>query len=86
MKKPLPQHLEKFTIDNKELGGLEAVWTIDASYKCAIASAFKDAAGIVAESWLVSPIIDMTSILSTDDINLSFTQMSQNRVMQMNIC
>ena len=69
----------KFTIDNKELGGLEAVWTIDASYKCAIASAFKDAAGIVAESWLVSPIIDMTSILSTDDINLSFTQMSQKQ-------
>jgi hypothetical protein len=63
----------KFTLDNKELGDLSAVWTIDTNYKYAKASAFKDNSGIIAESWLVSPIIDLSEV---SKVTLSFMQAS----------
>lgn len=64
----------KFTIDNKELGGLESVWTIDADYDCALAYAYNGTNAVAAESWMISPIIDLASIQATDDISLTFTQ------------
>lgn len=63
----------KFTLDNKELGDLSAVWTIDSKNKYAKASAFKDNSGIIAESWLVSPIIDLSEV---SKVTLSFMQAS----------
>ena len=69
----------KFTIDNKELGGLESVWTIDADYDCALAYAYNGTNAVAAESWMISPIIDLASIQATDDISLTFTQKSQKK-------
>lgn len=69
----------KFTIDNKELGGLESVWTIDADYDCALAYAYNGTNAVAAESWMISPIIDLASIQTTDDISLTFTQKSQKK-------
>lgn len=59
-----------FTLDDVNLGeGLSYVWKIDASYKCAKASAYVQK-NIPSESWLVSPWIS----LSNETLNLYFDQ------------
>lgn len=52
----------KFTIDNKEIGDLDFVWKHDASYKYMKASAFVGGSGKVSESWLTSPVVDLTQV------------------------
>ena len=54
--------LGDFSINNVNLGTLSAIWSHDASYKCAIASGYGGAVG--NEAWLVSPTIDLTSASS----------------------
>ncbi|MBR1406402.1 MAG: choice-of-anchor J domain-containing protein [Bacteroidales bacterium] len=53
---------EDFTIDNKELGGLTYVWKWN-SYKYMKASAH-DGSAHAAESWLISPYVDMTGAVN----------------------
>lgn len=49
-----------FTIDNKVLpDGLTYVWAIDASYHYMKASAYKSSTNYAAESWLISPVVDL---------------------------
>ena len=62
----------KFTVENKELGGLDFVWTIDANRKYAKGSAFKGSA-VVAESWLVSPVLNLNALTK---VALNFSQAS----------
>ena len=51
-----------FTIDNKQIDeALSYVWSHDISYSCMKASAFKDNNNYATESWLISPVIDLTS-------------------------
>lgn len=52
----------KFTIDNKVIGDLDFVWKHDASYKYMKASAFVGGSGKVSESWLTSPVVDLTQV------------------------
>lgn len=53
-------NLGNFTMDNKTLPtGVTYVWTYD-NYKCAKASAYVNSKSNVAESWLVSPVVDLT--------------------------
>lgn len=59
----------KFTVEDKDLGGLNFVWKIDDKNHYAKASAFFEGVK-VAESWLVSPVIS----LPQDAATLSFTQ------------
>ena len=62
-----------FTTDDVTLGeGLSYVWKIDASYKCAKASAFVNKNNIASESWLVSPWINIPA--SETACNLYFDQ------------
>lgn len=62
----------KFTLDDKNLGGLSYVWKIDTNYKYAKASAYNQV-GVIAESWLVSPVIDLSQSTNT---TLTFMQAS----------
>lgn len=51
-----------FTIDNKQIDeALSYVWSHDLDYSCMKASAFKDNNNYATESWLISPVIDLTS-------------------------
>ena len=50
-----------FTIEDKELGGLDYVWANDDRYSCMKASAYVNNVNHAAESWLVSPEIDLTA-------------------------
>lgn len=51
-----------FTIDNKQIDeALSYVWSHDLSYSCMKASAYKDGTNYATESWLISPVIDLTS-------------------------
>lgn len=51
----------EWTIDNKELGGLEFVWAQSNQYGMK-ATAYVDNANHATESWLVSPAIDLSAI------------------------
>ncbi|WP_303011681.1 DUF6359 domain-containing protein [uncultured Bacteroides sp.] len=62
-----------FTIENKEIGGLSWVWSMSTTYKNASASAYKDGQNYAAESWLMSPILDLSALTSA---KLTFTQTS----------
>ena len=57
-----------FTIEDKELGGLSYVWKHDSSYGYMKGSAY-NGSNVAAESWLISPEIDLTNATS---INLTF--------------
>ena len=62
-----------FTIDNTTLPEeLSYVWSNDNGYSCMKASAFKDKTNYAAESWLISPEIDLTA--QTGTVTLSFEQ------------
>ena len=62
-----------FTIDNTTLPEeLSYVWSNDNRYSCMKASAFKDDTNYAAESWLVSPEIDLTA--QTGTVTLTFEQ------------
>ena len=50
-----------FTIEDKNLGELTSVWNNDDRYSCMKASAYTNETNHAAESWLVSPEIDLTS-------------------------
>lgn len=51
-----------FTIDNKVMNDpLTWIWNHDASYQCMKASAYVNGTNHEAESWLISPVIDLTS-------------------------
>ena len=50
-----------FAVNNVNLGGLSSIWSYN-SYKYVIANGYKGAQG--AESWLISPAIDLTSATS----------------------
>lgn len=63
--------LGKFIIDNKEIGSLSFVWKHDASYKYMKASAYVNGANNVTESWLTSPVINLTGV---DKAVLTFDQ------------
>ncbi len=52
-----------WTIDNKDLGGIEFVWAQDSKYGMK-ASAYVDQANHATESWLVSPAIDLSAATS----------------------
>lgn len=62
----------KFTVEDKELGGLDFVWKIDTDRKYAKASAFFGGAK-QAESWLVSPVLNLNSL---SKVALNFSQAS----------
>lgn len=65
--------LGSFTTDDVTLGeGLSYVWKIDASYKCAKASAYVNKKNIASESWIVSPWINIPA--SETACNLYFDQ------------
>ena len=50
-----------FTIDNKVMNDpLTWVWNHDASYQCMKASAYVDGKNYESESWLISPVIDLS--------------------------
>ncbi|MBO6025694.1 MAG: choice-of-anchor J domain-containing protein [Bacteroidales bacterium] len=51
--------------------GLDYVWTHASQYKCMKASAFKNSTSYDAESWLVSPVIDLSGV---EAATLSFEQ------------
>lgn len=53
----------EWTIDNKDLGGLTAVWVQDSQYGMK-ATAYVDKANHATESWLVSPAIDLSAATS----------------------
>ena len=56
-----------FTIEDKVLpAGLTYVWSEDTQYKNMKASAFKDNVKYAAESWLISPEIDLSSATAAD--------------------
>ena len=57
-----------FKIEDKELGGLSYVWKHDSSYGYMKGSAY-NGSNVAAESWLISPEIDLTNATS---INLTF--------------
>lgn len=65
----------KFTLDDKNLGGLSYVWKIDTNYKYAKAGAYNPSTkeNVIAESWLVSPVIDLSQSINT---TLTFMQAS----------
>lgn len=63
--------LGKFIIDNKEIGSLSFVWKHDASYKYMKASAYVNGTNNVTESWLTSPVINLTGV---DKTVLTFDQ------------
>lgn len=63
--------LGKFIIDNKEIGSLSFVWKHDASYKYMKASAYVNGTNNVTESWLTSPVINLTGV---DRAVLTFDQ------------
>ena len=63
--------LGKFIIDNKEIGSLGFVWKHDASYKYMKASAYVNGTNNVTESWLTSPVINLTGV---DKAVLTFDQ------------
>lgn len=63
--------LGKFIIDNKEIGSLSFVWKHDASYKYMKASAYVNGTNNVTESWLTSPVINLTGV---DKAVLTFDQ------------
>lgn len=63
--------LGKFTIDDKEIGSLSFVWKHDTSYKCMKASAYVNGTNNVTESWLTSPVINLTGV---DKAVLTFQQ------------
>lgn len=52
-----------WTIDNKDLGGIEHVWAQDSKYGMK-ASAYVDQANHATESWLVSPAVDLSAATS----------------------
>lgn len=56
----------QFTIDNKDIGSLSYVWKFDSYNNSGYmkASAFANSTNVAAESWLVSPVIDLTSAKS----------------------
>ena len=58
-----------FVIEDVELGGLSYVWSVDASYGMK-ASAYFQQTNHTTESWLVSPIFDLSS--ASSNITLSF--------------
>ena len=63
----------KFTEDNKELGSLDYIWKVIADKDYVKATAFKGGAAVIAEGWLVSPILDLSTL---SKVTLTFTQMS----------
>lgn len=63
--------LGKFIIDNKEIGSLSFVWKHDASYKYMKACAYVNGTNNVTESWLTSPVINLTGV---DKAVLTFDQ------------
>ena len=58
-----------WTIDNKDLGGIEFVWAQDSKYGMK-ASAYVDQANHATESWLISPVVDLSS---ATEANLMFS-------------
>lgn len=61
-----------FTIDDKSLPeGSTYVWTAASSYSCMKASSYVGGANLAAESWLISPEIDLTKAKSA---TLTFDQ------------
>lgn len=67
---PFTQNEGQFTIDNKVLPeGLSYVWKFQSSYG-ATASAFANSTSYETESWLVSPVIDLSKATET---TLEFT-------------
>ena len=60
-----------FTIDNVSLPeGQSSIWSFDASYGAKV-TAYIDRTNYASESWLISPIIDLTDVSSAE---LSFEQ------------
>jgi hypothetical protein len=51
----------EWTIDNKDLGGIDHVWALDTRFGMK-ASAYVDNTNHATESWLVSPAIDLSSV------------------------
>lgn len=59
--------LGAFTIENTNIGTLEYVWNwAGTKYQCAKASAFADKKANASESWLISPVIDLSK--STESV------------------
>ena len=63
----------KFTVEDKELGGLDFVWKIDTDRKYAKGNAYNGSTGVVAESWLVSPVLNLNAL---SKVSLNFSQCS----------
>ena len=53
---------DKFTIEDKKIDeALSYVWNFDVKYACMKASAYIEPTNYESESWLISPVIDLTS-------------------------
>lgn len=66
-----------FTIEDEDLGGLSYVWKADTSYGYMKAAAFANNTNHAAESWLVSPLVDLSKatapVLTFDQVVNYFT-------------
>lgn len=66
---PFSADLGDFTVDTKTEGLSFDVWQYSSKYKCAVATAYVSSTKNASESWLVSPVIDLTK---ATDCTLSF--------------
>lgn len=66
---PFSADLGDFTVDTKTEGLSFDVWQYNSKYKCAVATAYVSSTKNASESWLVSPVIDLTK---ATDCSLSF--------------
>lgn len=59
---PLSSSMEGFTIDNITAvpDALGAVWKLDSQYNCMVAKGYDGSKNYAADSWFVSPVIDLT--------------------------
>ncbi len=66
---PFSADLGDFTVDTKTEGLSYDVWQWSSQYKCAIAKSYVSGTRYASESWLVSPVVDLTK---ATDCALSF--------------
>lgn len=60
---------DDWTIDNVTMDGIEYVWAHDATYACMKASAYVGGASHASDSYLISPVVDLTG---ATDAKLTF--------------
>ncbi len=68
-----------WTIDNKSIGTLSSVWSLDATNGWAKASAYYNRKNNAAEAWLISPVLDLSEAeVATMTINHALNYLNGN--------